>query len=641
MKKFLKNNEIDPVRFFFTILTVFFFLVSPLALFANTHLRIPLDNLAIAITTVALISLIIFFKKNESPRLPTISHIKIITIQNYPLPVALLAYFLLHTLYFHFYIFIPEWDSYGDLININQILTNGFTDTTYRPLFSIATALLASLLHIDPYYVFSIVFIILQSTILFVVYKFLNFYEIKKRILQMFFLLGVVSIPVLSMEIDMTRPQNVFIVFLPLYIYYLHDFLISKKKASLILASLIAIFGPSYHEFFTFILLLHLITLCALGYKKFIQGKLNPHKIFLFTIITIILLSLIPSFAHKLPIATNIFSIMRSASQGILSFEKWQIWFIDNYWSDSEALQMGWPGMSGAIKYYSYYASPFILLLILLILGILLYKNDFSFIKNKLFNIAFPFFALFFFFSEISPRLNYHYLPERYWIFIDITIIFLSIPFLRFFEEKIRITKGFLITILLCIIVGLSGTIYIAQGKKSLTSELEYSASEWIKENTPPEAFIISQSANSPLIRYFANRKMFYPTESFFLQTDIEREPRPEKIIEMENLKNAIIVQMQKDFDAYISGTISFDDFENKIRKNKKTIASYQLIIQQQLPKMVGPVYILYSTDKFNTIYSQREWWKKTNFYNANLEKFDKNFEKVYQNDAVKIWKIQ
>ena len=134
---------------------------------------------------------------------------------------------------------------------------------------------------------------------------------------------------------------------------------------------------------------------------------------------------------------------------------------------------------------------------------------------------------------------------------------------------------------------------------------------------------------------------MFYPTESFFLQTDIEREPRPEKIIEMENLKNAIIVQMQKDFDAYISGTISFDDFENKIRKNKKTIASYQLIIQQQLPKMVGPVYILYSTDKFNTIYSQREWWKKTNFYNANLEKFDKNFEKVYQNDAVKIWKIQ
>lgn len=642
MQKFLENKKVDLIHIFLVGLTIFFFVISPIAQFANTRLGITISTLALIIIAGTVIALLIAFnKKKYSFTLPEVSAIKKIASENYPLLISLVVYFLLHALNFYFYVFIPEWDSYGDLINIQRILFVGFSDATYRPLFTMSTSLLSSITTLSPYYIFSIVFVAIQSTILLVTYKFLKIYEIKNKFLQLFFLLGIISIPVMAMEIDMTRPQNIFLIFFPVYIYFFYEFLTTKKYSALALSSLIAFFGQDYHEFFIFILAFHLLALIILGYKKFITEKLTPRKISLLAITLISLIALIPKLAIKIPLIAGLLALLRTASQRMLDFEKWRPWFINSYWSDNESLQMGWDGLAGAAKYYGYYASPFILLLLLFIIYIIIRQNNFTPIKNKLFIITAPIFAVFFFFAEVSPRLNYHYLPERYWIFIGVTLIFIAIPLLKYAEEKMKTLKIFLALLLFCTATGLSGVIFIAQEKKALTSETEFEASAWIKKNTPANAVFVSQAANYPLIKYFSSREVFSPTESFFLGTEIEHEAQPEKSFALQKSKNEILAKMRADFESFLAGTIYFDEFEMRLRENKKILAGQQLMLEKQLPKITGPTYILYSTDKFNTLYAQRDWWQRANFYGANLEKFNRNFKLVYQNPAVKIWQIQ
>ena len=55
------------------------------------------------------------------------------------------------------------------------------------------------------------------------------------------------------------------------------------------------------------------------------------------------------------------------------------------------------------------------------------------------------------------------------------------------------------------------------------------------------------------------------------------------------------------------------------------------------------PIYIMYSKDKFKSLYGKREWWKVSNFFDANLGKFNSsnNYKVVYDNNGVTIWKLE
>jgi len=648
MLKFLKYKKFNFTDFFLVCLTIFFFLITPLSEFLNTRFKLPLRDISLAILTIisAFIVIFVFKKKTKTFVFTKFSALKNLGWENYPILISLAAYFFIHTLSFYFYIFIPEWDSYGNLINIKHILASGFTDISYRPLFPMAGSLISSLTSISPYCVFSIIFVALQSSVLLVTYKFLKKYEVKNKFLQLLFLFGVISIPVLSLEIDMTRPQNIFILFFPIYIYFLHEFLAEKKIFALIFSSLIAILGQFYHEFFIFILFFQLLIFVAVGYKKIFYRKLTPRKIIALSAFVTFVMALLPMMTRRLPIIEGIFSILKNAAQRILDMDKWRFWFINNYWNDGELLQMGWPGITGALKYYGYYASPFIFVLIALFLMILVKRNNFSFLKNTLFRITFPFFAVFFAFAEIFPRLNCHYLPERYWIFIGLSIIFMFIPIINEVFEYVKGAKispriGLYSIVIFSVLLGMAGIFFLAHGKKSLTSKSEFEAAQWIKSNTPKDAIFITQPANYPMIKYFADREILSPTEIFFLGNEIKKEIEPEKNSTLEKNKNEVIAKIKSDFDDYISGAISLNDFETKLRNNKKMLTGYQETIDKQFPKISGPLYVLYSMDKFNTIYVQREWWRRSNFYGANLEKFDKNLKIIYQNSTVKIWQLR
>ena len=52
------------------------------------------------------------------------------------------------------------------------------------------------------------------------------------------------------------------------------------------------------------------------------------------------------------------------------------------------------------------------------------------------------------------------------------------------------------------------------------------------------------------------------------------------------------------------------------------------------------PIYVLFSDEKLDGLYSTRKWWRDVNFYDANLDKFD-TLPLVYDYDGVRIWKLK
>lgn len=639
---FLAKKEKDFLVSVFKMLVIFFFVFTALAFIIITFFNISPKQTALFFSAVFLsISLAAILKIADYQKIDlSFKKIGEILKTHWSLFAAMILYLLSHALYFKFYIFIPEWDGYSYLIKIDNFIRSGALEN-YRPFFCLSAGILSLLMKISPYQLFSTVFVFLQSTIMLAAYKLLLKYEIKNKILQFSFLLGIVSIPVLAMEIDMTRPQNALFVFFPIYLFFLDRYLSEKNFGDFLFASLIAFLGPNYHEFFVFLLLVHLSLAALLLLKKYAKNNPSPRRILSAAFLFVFFVASLPLFFQKISFIQTILTTAKSISQKVLDVERWKMWFINDYWSDAENIPVGWPGLEGAAKYYGYYASPFVLLILALILFLLLKKNSWQDFEKPLVKISFAFFWLFLAFAEILPRLNYHYLPERFWVLIGLSAVFLAIPLLSYFcENKKRLNKT-LAVVFLAAFIGLSGSAYVASRKKSLTSPEEYTAALWLKKNTPSDSLIVSQSANYPMINYFAQRRLFVPAESFFMSQELELETEPQKILEYEKLKNETIEEMRNDLNSYLRGAFFYDELDRRLRENKKKLDRYELNISRQIPEIKAPAFVLFSKDKFNTAYAQRKWWLKGNFYGANTAKFDYNLELVYSNKSVKIWKLK
>ena len=139
------------------------------------------------------------------------------------------------------------------MIKIDEIVDSGIIQNTYRGFFATSVAIWEIFTKINSYQIFSFWLIIFQATLIFSIWKFIQIYSLKNKFLQLLPFFGALSIPVLNMEIDMVRPQNILIIFFPIYIYFLFQALRNNSTYYWILSSLIAFFGLNYHEFFTFI----------------------------------------------------------------------------------------------------------------------------------------------------------------------------------------------------------------------------------------------------------------------------------------------------------------------------------------------------------------------------------------------------
>jgi len=77
-----------------------------------------------------------------------------------------------------------------------------------------------------------------------------------------------------------------------------------------------------------------------------------------------------------------------------------------------------------------------------------------------------------------------------------------------------------------------------------------------------------------------------------------------------------------------------------KIKEHSERIKKIQEDITHFEKTAENPLYILYSYDKFNTMYQSRDWWIKANAYGASIKKFDHAYPLIYQKNGIYIWKV-
>jgi len=640
------------IEYFLAGVTIFFTLIAPLYFIANVLLQFTFAYSTILFLNLVLSIIFIFLYYKPSKKLTSTpekktfpSLVKNFILKHWPFLLIVLLYLLLHLINYHFYVFMPEWDGYSKLTEIKNSIELNTLETTYRGFFTVAVILISEFTKISPYALFTSWLVALPITLFLVLYRFLNIFKIRNKVHQFIILLTALAIPVLNTEIDIIRPQSVFIILLPIHTYFLFKAVKSNKYSYWLISTLIAVSGLNYHEFFVFTFLLHSITAFVIVFKKYYLFAQDNKDRFIFSLLIIIMFLLGVIFISYFSFLNYFTVALNNIFHQITQTQEWRWWFLNNYSTDSSNQQLGWPGISGTLKYYSYYVSPAIIFIFFLALYLKITKKIYP--RITLLYLTMPLVAMLLVYSELLPRLNYIYLPERTWLVTDILLILL-LPLLTIRIKNTHSKKIFtlyLVSLTIFSIIGISGTFYITKNKKALTSKNEYSTAQWMKNTTPEGSIFITQIANRPMVEYFANRIML---------------PMPAIIFEDGNdlfdIKNDIISPREKiakelkNFQTKISDLSidNMDDINNIIaisRSTQKLIFKLQngnALYKNNAPLSANPsVYVLYSNDKFNGIYAQREWWLKANHYGVEIDNLTKKYPLVYNKNDIYIWKIK
>lgn len=541
------------------------------------------------------------------------------------------AFLLIHILSALLYRFIPEIDGYSDLIKVESILSSGFFDVSYRPLFSFLVSYIALISHIPPYFLFKLGMVFIQVTGVYYLYQFTRKAGTESPFIKYLIILSFISVPIINVEIDYVRPQIIFIFALLPFVYYLSEGIEHQKK-NLIFSTLIATAGLFFHEFFGILFLINALFITNYFYKKLNTSK----KTILFAtaiIATFILLVNIHHFSILLLFLGSIQQFIQLINDGL----QWKWWFLGTY-SNIDGNNLGWSGPMDVMKYYAYSLSP-ILALILLIYPVILWnKIKQSKTIHLAEKIALSILGIGLLFAELLPRINYPTLPDRFWPMISLSLLAL-VPF-TFSSIKFLEKKFILYIVVTLLFIGISGSLYITKAKSGYTSEREYIASLWIKDNTPRDSLFITQGGNIPMVNYFAERKSLSPFASFFLEEDTEKsQPRVLKSEQTyENITTLLNESLKNPNDYYLNL------LNANIKNYSEEIEEEKLIKNLESPRFRIPsnkdVYVLYSLDKFNNYYGQRKWWQVANFYGADLNKFRDGYDLVYNDsDIIYIWK--
>ncbi len=537
-----------------------------------------------------------------------------------------LAYLALHLVFYSIYFTIPEWDSYSNIVSVRENLISGSIVSSYRPLFNASLTIFSVVSSVDPYVLFPIVLIIAQSSLLFSVYLFTK--DNKDKFLRGLLLASTLAVPVINMEIDIPRAQSILLILMPILFYFLNTYFSTKKNLrDLIVIFWISIVGLLYHELFAILVLIVLFSVAKIIIKYLINGD-KKDKLIIFLICLVALLLGWIAYSNIFSVSYAIGLVNKVISNLINNFS-WKWWFLSTDLS-ADNMFVAWIGWKSIAMYYGYYLSPIIVGWIL-ILSISFTKiRKLTKIQTSLLFAGIIFFSL----SEILPRMNIGILPERSWVFFDVIILL----FTAYFLKKIKLSEITNIFIVFLIIISIYGSFVVAVGKKSLTSPEEMEAAEWIKTNTPKESIFISQQANNQIIWFFGERKLISPNKDFFLSENII-EQNEVNICESDIVASEInkVKSLLSDFDIIYGNVESLSVYVNDARAKIKRFKS---ICYPSLIFFHSPTYVMYSSNKFEGIYSTREWWRDVNYFGAKLDKFN-IYPLEYDYGGVKIWRLR
>lgn len=608
------------------VFTIFFFIPS---YFVFTKITDEKVGLLIAIFFLCTLTLLFFLKKKNYTSSTE-------TLEKRPFLITITAFLILHLISISLYKFIPEVDGYTYLLNLESKALSDLIDTGFRPFFYSLIYYLSSISHIAPYQLFKFWMILLQISGIYYLYQIILKTNIQTNAVKYVALLSFLSIPIINLEIEYIRPNIIFIFAILPFVYYLSEGLEnSKRKTCFLISTVISSVGLLFHDFFVFLFLINTVFITIYFYKK-----LNPVQRMFGILTLVICLFIFLININKLPILPLLLYGAEQMLKLISSGISWKWWFLENY-SNMDGNNLGWNGPSNILKYYAYSLSPVLFITLFTYPVILWNKLRKKIVVTFVEKIALSIACVGLFFAEILPRINYPTLPDRFWPMISISFLIL-LPFTLSEVKSPKKSKALSIFLCALIAIGIGGTLYISYAKGGYTTEREYNASQWIKKNTPADAGFITQIGNMPMVSYFAKREIIVPPESFFLP-----------------LENSLPLSgKQKSQELYLTSLTLFKESLNHPNDSnllllKSSIEDYHrevkfeklLHIQnnpmEKIPKK-DSLYVLYSKDKFTGYYATRDWWRKINFNEADLQKFHEKYPLVYNDDdEIYIWKIK
>lgn len=324
--------------------------------------------------------------------------------------------------------------------------------------------------------------------------------------------------PTVMLELDVIRQQTLFLFFL-YFALGLLDQASQKRDSSLFLwVGFFSFLGSFVYPLFIIFSITWIFAL-AIRYRAFITRH--------WKVIGLTLLIATP-FLYQRKLVSNI--LQRFTTQVSVSVEnflsgKWNLWFPAKY-INSDSIEMSWPGFSGVMKFYGFYAGPLVITL-LAVLIFLAFKNKKNLLRTvrmiKFEQYPIALLILFFFLiAEVAPRFaNHAYLPDRAWQYLSILMIYPLFLWLKSKDEYIANSKRYVGVGIILISIGIGAALYINYLTSFKIPDYELRASEWIKENLPDERIFFT-SASKYLLLYHAQSQRLIISDEQLQSNDIE-----------------------------------------------------------------------------------------------------------------------
>lgn len=554
--------------------------------------------------------------------------------------IVLVVYIIAYSSYF----LLPEFDSYVYLGKIDDILSKSGLINDSRPFFLQLLLLTNNATGIPYFWIFKLFIPLLTLSYFFVGYKLALEFKLYNPFTKIVASLSYLSSPILFAESFYARPQTILIALFPVVIYLVYSLLENKRNLKNIYWFMLILFavGISFkiHELF-FVLFL----IGCIGFLLFIKEQLVILKTRFWLILIICsYFYLIAEKVMSLLGTQNIKNILLAFTMAFKS-PKFDLWFLDGY-RDFIGIYVSWPGNSWLL-YYGYISGGFFLLLLF---SLIIRKKKTSF-KNNLLVICSVSFIIFFSMAEIFPRLGIAFLVDRSWIFIVSTFAIIT-PLIL---SKIEPRKKEILFFSLIIITSIIAIIAFLYIKKGWVTKAEIDAARYLK-TTKENSLVISQPGNTALINYYGKKRIVIPNEIFFLNPSDDYISQSinqnlwldsKSYAELLKAKDSSLQNLNSVFEKYFLPEcsnlckIKYSDSMIESVLFVNNVAQKEEDILNSIPKNKGDIFVLYSLDKLSGYYSRYSYWQKENMANANLDFFKKNenFEEVFNNGRVLIWK--
>lgn len=525
------------------------------------------------------------------------------------LPLVILASAIIFTLFLN--PLAQNLDNYLNVLKQSIILDHNILAN--RQIFVSFIGLATKFLNLDILFVFGNIFVVLFFVSTLYLYDYLK-RNIKSQQIVALIYLSLLIPPTILIEINRIMAQ-VGLLVLTIPVLFLCVESIKKNNISAsIVALAISIVSLLYHELSAVLFLVSLtVFLVNLSRLLFVTKKVSWKYIIPFLIVLYPCINAL----NAGNLFTRILFRIHQALSGLNGLH-WQWWFINNY-KTVEGVQLGWTGIGVALYYL--YGGILLLLILALLIGFMTYKK----IKYERYWIGPATYLCFYFAAaEILPRFGIFFLPNRAWIHMMLAAVILLALLWETLEKNMLKIKYLPLLMLVIILIGCGGTFYLAKNNIYQVYREELPIADFIKNNTPKDALILSTQDNMALVNLYA-----------------------ERVYSQINLDHAID---RDNFDSLVNNTLGGLSTDKIIHNQPELVqasAKYQFtdnpsyLLQKSFNTGNNCVYFLYSYRKTGGLNDKREYRQSViDSVNKNVYK-QLGYPVVYSDDNAIVIKIR